>query len=174
MLSTHPAPCSRRTGPTARMPLSAPSKFTRKYRSKPSGRISAAGAVNGAAPALLTSTSTAPRSARVRRTRACICPRSVTSVGTARAFPPTDSISAAAASSSGAPRAARTTAAPARANAAAMALPIPRFAPVTTATFPQSEPASGCASVIRGGPPRIECSDAKQSTSRSRSRRAAL
>ncbi len=64
--------------------------------------------------------------------------RAVISVGTASARPPSRSISAASCCNRSARRAANTTVAPARANARAVASPIPLDAPVTIATPPRT------------------------------------
>ena len=95
--------------------------------------------MNGAAPALLTSTSTVPKAPIVASTSAWTWAGSVTSVGTATARPPADWISFAARSRASGLRAARATDAPAAANAVAMARPMPRLPPVTMATWPSSE-----------------------------------
>ena len=91
-----------------------------------------------AAPAAVTSTSIRPWSSRARATRAATAASSLTSAGTADARPPAARIWCAVASSSEAERAARTTAAPARANVSATARPMPRPPPVMRATRPVS------------------------------------
>src|SRR4051794_1231614 len=91
-------------------------------------------AATGSTPALLTSTSRRPKRSRVAATRSSRAPRSVTSVGTARAEPPSASICLAPVSRSSTERAARTTPKPSAARRAAVAAPMPRLAPVTTTT----------------------------------------
>src|SRR6185369_3046995 len=82
------------------------------------------------------------------------------SPATARALPPSATISAASASSRSLRLAVITTAAPARARAAAVAYPMPELAPVTMAVFPErglfmivllfvTDPVDGAGFVIR-------------------------
>src|SRR6266542_6761968 len=137
--NTHPSRLASRIGATALVQCKALQKFTRKYFSKPSGRIWSNVDMKGAAPALFTRMSMVPWALTVRSTRFWIWLGSVTSVGTARARPPEASISPATARRSCSPLAARATAAPASAKARATALPIPLLAPVTMALFPSSE-----------------------------------
>ena len=131
------------------MHITGPRRFTFITRSQ---RFSGV-LLNGAGklmPALFTRMSTRPNSSRVRWAIACTCASSVTSVGMGRARPdgrPSGRRPAASTSravSSIVPgsfegafsllRALTTTSAPARANSMAIARPMPRLAPVTTAT----------------------------------------
>ncbi len=85
-------------------------------------------------PALLTSTSMRPRSASTAATAASIEAWSVTSSSTADAEPPAARTSASRSARSSVRRAAATTCAPAAASATTRSRPIPREAPVTSAT----------------------------------------
>src|SRR5580700_5081148 len=83
----------------------------------------------------------------------------LTSVGTGVAAPPAAWMPPATLARASRSRAARTTCAPAPARAAAVAAPIPRLAPVTTATRPASQcPGSvmGCRSARRADDPPVE------------------
>ena len=97
-------------------------------------------AANGAGvstPAMQSSASGWPASVTAANSRPTAA-SSLTSVGTAVARPPAALIRPATASSASASRAASTTCAPAAATATAVAAPIPRLAPVTTASRPAS------------------------------------
>jgi hypothetical protein len=89
-------------------------------------------------PALLNATSSRPNAPTVRSTSRVTASASVTSLGTAIACPPPETISPTVDSRASAVRAASATAAPASANIRAAAAPIPRLAPVMIAAFPAS------------------------------------
>ena len=98
-------------------------------------------------PALLTTTSSRPRSPAVAVSSASAVDRSPTSPATTVAWPPPDRISSAA--SSAAPgRSLSTTCAPARARASASAFPRPAPAPVTIATRPSRDSGSELCMVV--------------------------
>ena len=98
--------------------------------------MSASGAGSGPAAALLNAASSRPNVASAWSTRWRIESASVTSRPTAMARPPRDLIRSATASRAAVSRAPRTTAAPAAANASAVAAPMPLLAPATRATRP--------------------------------------
>src|SRR5258708_5131716 len=121
------------SGSTACVTSMAPSRFTCSRRIISSAEVSASGFTQ-LAPALFTSTSTRPNVPRVRSTSCTTCAGSVTSVGTAIAWPPASVIACTCASNSSARRAASATRAPRRASSRAVAAPIPELAPVIIAT----------------------------------------
>ena len=84
--------------------------------------------------ALLTQVSKPPKRRTAASASASTSSSFATSVGTARAWPPAPSISAASASSAFFERAASTSLAPCRAAMRAVASPMPEDAPVTTMT----------------------------------------
>src|SRR5690606_15956387 len=94
--------------------------------------------------ALDTNTSGSPNASAVRSTMAVTDPGSDTSAGTTIARPPSEAIrattSAAMVSHRSPGRVLTVTAAPSRANATAVAAPIPREAPVTIATLSSRRP----------------------------------
>src|SRR5689334_5141043 len=100
-------------------------------------------------PALLNRMSMPPRSATIAATAECTAARSVTSNTLLPAAKPSPRSLAAASSASADLRALSTTVAPARASPAAIAKPSPRYAPVTSATFPER---SKNGSVMRRAP----------------------
>src|ERR1700736_6754718 len=87
-------------------------------------------------PALLKATSNRPYSSSVRSKSRSTDAASVTSVLTAIALPPAATMSRATPARSLSVRAASTTRAPAAANRRAVSAPMPRLAPVTSATRP--------------------------------------
>src|SRR4051794_26704259 len=89
-------------------------------------------------PTLLTTMSRRPNSSYAASARPATASRSIRLAGTTRARRPAASTSFATCSSWSAVREERTTSAPASARASALAAPIPRPAPVTTATFPST------------------------------------
>src|SRR5690348_15961129 len=91
-------------------------------------------------PALLTSTVGPPSSAAMRSTAAVTCSTSLTSAPTARALPPAASIASTVPLAWASSRSRTATANPSWASRIAVAAPMPRAAPVTTAT--RAEPAS--------------------------------
>ncbi len=109
-----------------------------------SAAVTAAGSRSGVGPsgqttaALFTRSSTGPSSATARASAAWACVVLPTSAGTASAVRPRSWISAATASSWSPLRAIRATLAPASASPSATSRPIPRPAPVTSATRPSS------------------------------------
>ncbi len=123
------------TGSTARQHAITARRFTASIASQSSGFVPTTGP-NDAVPAAVTSTSRRPKSATVCSTSATTAASCVTSVGTASARPPAALIAAATSAICWRVRAASTTAAPSRANASAIARPMPRPAPVTIATWP--------------------------------------
>ncbi len=106
-------------------------------------------------PALFTTTSTGPHALVAASKAAATWAGSVTSAGTATAWPPSATIRAAASSSSARRRATRATRAPAAPKATAVARPMPLDAPVTSTersrkasrqsiALPRPRPRSGC------------------------------
>src|SRR5262245_36271218 len=95
-------------------------------------------------PAIAAITSTAPKVRSVNATSASTCERSVTSVRSARALPPSAVTAPTVACSRSSSREATTTCAPAAANAVATPRPTLKPPPVTIATLPRR----GCAAVI--------------------------
>src|SRR5574341_181857 len=89
-------------------------------------------------PALFTRTSTRPNRSTVARTRASASGTRRTSPATARASPPARAIAPVTARMGSGRRPATATRAPSRANAIAMASPMPEPPPVTRATLPPS------------------------------------
>ncbi len=130
--------CAQRNGPVA---------FTAKSRFHSSSPTRASGA-ELAMPALDTRMSTVPKRAPAAACRRAIESASETSQGTASALAPVWRISSATASISSALRAATITRAPASASSRAVAAPMPRPPPVTSATLPSR---SIC--IVRRAPP---------------------
>src|SRR5882672_545438 len=132
-------PCLRITiaGMNACVQRNVPVAFTASTRFQSSSVILPSGALC-AAPALLTRISTTPARRAAAWVRLCTLAASVTSHWTAHALPPPPRISAATFSMRSAVRAAMTMAAPSAARACAIAAPIPRPPPVTTATEPSN------------------------------------
>src|SRR4051794_33676262 len=93
-------------------------------------------------PALLTSTVGPPSSAAIRSTAAVTCSASLTSAPTARAVPPAASIVSTVPLAWPSSRSRTATANPSWASRIAVAAPMPRAAPVTTATRVAALPAS--------------------------------
>ena len=89
-------------------------------------------------PALATRIPTGPRLSSTACRSASTWPKSVTSPVTGTALPPSLTMAAAMAAAAAASRPCTATAAPRRANSAAMAAPMPRELPVTSATWPSS------------------------------------
>jgi hypothetical protein len=92
----------------------------------------------GLVAALFTRMSTRPSRSTVAATQAPICSGSPALAAKTSSLPPAVPISSAVASRASILRDDSITSAPAAANVAATALPIPRLAPVTRATFPSS------------------------------------
>src|SRR5579884_2783077 len=105
-------------------------------------------------PATLTSTSSRPKASTVLVTIACTWAISATSVGSASARVPSCSASAAQDSNASTVRLASASVAPARPSPSAIARPIPRDAPVTSATLPSSRNSSTATLLPRGFAPR--------------------
>src|SRR5271155_4052009 len=116
----------------------APVRFVRSTASQSSSFIRRA-SVSRVIAALFTRISSRPNFASTCWNPAFTCAESATSIGTARAAPPTPSISATSEASFSLLRAAAPTIAPAPASASAVARPIPCDAPVTSATLCLSE-----------------------------------
>ena len=129
MLTTRPAPRSRRYGPTARIPRNGPRRFVASTSSHSAGSISKRSRTMVRAAAL-TSAPRSPASCAAATARAHAS-GSRTSMATGTALPPSSSASAAIASPS---TSARTTAQPSAWSRRAIAAPMPRPAPVTIAT----------------------------------------
>ena len=123
-------------GKTARVQYSGPRRLTSRVCHQLSGSVAASGPTGPNRPTLLTSRSTGPIASSAAATMLSTCWRSVTSHRMASACPPRPSISPATPVTSSSERAQTATAAPASPRARAMARPIPRPAPVTSATCP--------------------------------------
>ncbi len=107
-----------------------PRRFTASVRSRSSVEASCSGPASGKIPALFTSTSRPPISSRIRSVAAAISSSSVTSSLTARWSSAVTSLVSRAPAYTVAPRSVRS---------AAICSPIPRVAPVTSATCPSSD-----------------------------------
>ena len=118
------------------MPRKVPRMCVAMPRSNSAGSMSASGAGSGPAAALLNAMSSRPNVDRAWSTAWRIESASVTSRYVARARPPRERIRPAMASSAAMSREPSTTAAPAAANASAVAAPMPLLAPATRATRP--------------------------------------
>src|SRR5580704_1910196 len=137
MLTIRPSPAARIAVNAARQQRNEPVRLTPSVSSQMSHVVSANGAV----------VSTAAAQTRAARPPACAAaanssstsPGLLTSVGTDMAWPPATRIPSATPARASRSRAASRTWAPAPARAAAVAAPIPRLAPVTTATRPASQ-----------------------------------
>ena len=112
-------------------------------RSQSSSVMSAAGVLGCSTPALLKAMSMRPNASVGRCSAAWIASLLVTSQPTASAVPPSASIDATVSRPCSSVRSAATTLAPSRANAIAVARPMPLPAPVTKATLPAKRPFRG-------------------------------
>ena len=133
-----PPPAARRCGTTACSEWNTPLTFVSTHSSHHSTGISSTRAGGGFWPALSTARCRPPYASTVRRTSASTALLSRTSVTTPSASPPASLIASTVVSSSCSVRDAQTTAAPAAAKRTAIARPMPRPPPVTTATCPAS------------------------------------
>src|SRR5207253_9940028 len=115
--------------------LHMPRKLIPITRSQSSGELLAVGAMWAITPALLNATSSRPNSVTVRSTIAATWASSLTSQRIAIALEPAAVSFWASARTASSLKSASTTAAPAWANALAVASPIPAAAPVTSATL---------------------------------------
>src|SRR5262249_29243103 len=148
MLTIRPSPAGSMAVNAARQHRKVPVRLTPSVPAHMAGVVSANRA-GVSTPAAQTSAPTWPAaaaSANRRRTAAS----SLTSVGTGVARPPASLIRRATPSRARWSPAARTTRAPAAAIAAAVAAPIPRLAPVTTASRPASHLAADAGEVRSG------------------------
>ena len=136
MFTMAPPPLASMAGIWNFIPRKVPRMLVAMPRSNSSGSISASGAGSGPALALLNAASRRPNTVTAWSTTSRIDATSVTSAPTASARPPRAWMPSATALSAVVSRAARTTAAPAAANASAVAAPIPLLAPATSATRP--------------------------------------
>ncbi len=133
MLMILPPPASRISRPAAWPHSSAPVTLTASTRAKTSAGKSRNGA-SVAMPALFTSTSTRRQRAATAANAASTLARSATSSTIAHAVVAMGSIARATFSAAATSRSASTTAQPSSCSRRAIAAPIPRPAPVTTAT----------------------------------------
>src|SRR4051794_40294910 len=118
---------------TARVMRNAPRRWTFMTVSQSSSLILNS-MLSRVTPALLISTVGAPSSAAIRSTAAWTCSASLTSAPTARARPPAASMAWTVFFASASFRSSTATANPSSASRRAVAAPMPRAAPVTTAT----------------------------------------
>ena len=127
-------PRSETCGSAARAVCQAPIRLTSttRFHSSP-GIVRAVVTVGGAIPALATAMSSPPKRSTTAATAASIPPSSVTSAPTPKARGP---IRSAASRASSASRSSTATEAPRRCSCRAVSKPIPRAAPVTSATLP--------------------------------------
>src|SRR5450631_163403 len=131
-------------GTTARVIRKGPRTFVTTTDHHWSASASHNGTSSSIDPALLTSTSILPQADRTASTAARTATSSVTSAGLAiTAGWPSDLISPATRSAADPSRASRHTAYPSPASARTIISPMPRDAPVTTATRPGSAPDAG-------------------------------
>ena len=138
-----PPPCSFMTLATAWLRKNRPFRFRFMMESQARSSTSRAGSIVGLVAALLTSMSILPNSSITLGTRAAISSILPTCVATAIDIRPRLLISVATSSRSGSFLLVTTTSAPNLANPTAMAFPMPRLPPVTSATLPASEKTSG-------------------------------
>src|SRR5215469_16295168 len=122
------------------MQLHTPRRLIPITRSQSSRVLSAMGAMWAMTPALLNAASIRPNSATVRSTIAATCASSLTSQGMPIALWPPETSFCASAFTTSSRKSANTTAAPASANACAVASPMPDAAPVTSATLFSKDP----------------------------------
>ena len=136
MFTIAPPPDASIAGIWNFMPRKVPRTLVAMPRSNSAGSMSASGAGNGPAVALLNAASSRPNAVTAASTSSRAESTSATSDRTASARPPLASMRLTTDSSAAMSRAPRTTAAPAAANASAVAAPMPRLAPATRATRP--------------------------------------
>src|SRR6266487_4571686 len=135
-LITEARPAASRCPAAACSTCTVDSTFSRITFSQPVNRSWVNGTMNAVPPALLTTMSRPPMPRTAACTMASIAARSVTSAGTTTARLPRCSTSAATFSSASAFRLFSATSAPCSARASAIACPMPRDAPVTSALRP--------------------------------------
>src|SRR5205823_5141134 len=135
MLTIRPAPRAAIPWRTAWVVLRTPFRLTAMRRSQSAGSLSAK-KCSRSQPALLTRTSSGPSAPSIAATARPTASRSATSAAAAALRPPAARTSAATASAVAPSRSTIPTASPSRASRSAMARPIPRPAPVTSATEP--------------------------------------
>jgi len=141
-LTITPPPASIIARPQCFEQKKTPVRFTSRTSCQSSASIASAGTFR-VMPALFTSTSTPPKRSTVRSMSSHTDDSSATSTGIAAVSTPVASATALAARSpASSSRFATTTSAPASASARAIALPMPRLPPVTTAVRSSSENAS--------------------------------
>ena len=135
-----------------------PSRLPSTVARHPSSGICSSGAGRvKLPPALATRMPTGPQASSIWRRTDSTWPKSVTSPVAAMALPPSRMIAAATLSAAAWSRPCTATAAPRRANSAAMAAPMPRVLPVTRAICPSSALMSClplASGALRGAAPR--------------------
>src|SRR5882724_1167564 len=137
MLTIEPPPARRMAGMAALLPRNTPVALTSITRCHASSGVSSTRPV-ALMPALLTSTLSLPKRCSASATASCQSFSRVTSSRTKAASPPLAATSASTARPSASSTSAMTTCAPSRANILASAAPMPRAAPLISATFPAS------------------------------------
>jgi hypothetical protein len=135
-----PQPRSTISGRTALVSRNTPTRLICRAAIQSSGSRRQVGSRGQTTAALLTRMSTGPSSETTRRQTRAATSGAPTSARISSARPPTAPTSPAASASWGEERATSATSAPSLASAAAAARPMPRPAPVTTATRPSSCP----------------------------------
>src|SRR5262245_46716407 len=137
MVTIRPSPTRRMAVNAARQQRNEPVRLTRSVCSQISGVVSANGTDSSTAAAQ-TRAETGPTAAAASKRRSTSAAL-LTSVRTAMASPSASRIRPATPARAAASRAASTTRAPTAARASAVAAPMPRLAPVTTASRPASQ-----------------------------------
>src|SRR5215213_6857333 len=137
-----PVPCAIIRSAAACRHQTTPNTLTSNIRAR-SSRVISRRVLTCAMPAFATITSTLPSSRAARSTSANTASRSVTSAGTAIALPPAPVISSATPSAVDLSRSFTATVCPSRASLSAIARPMPRPAPVTTAVVTVSPRPAG-------------------------------
>src|SRR6185312_5710058 len=159
-LITEPVRRSNRCGAAACSTCTAESTLSRITFAQPAKRSCGNGTITPLPPTLLTITSSSPSPSIAPATTSCAACSSVTSPGSTTAAPTSSAVFR----SCSAPRLLTATFAPARTNAAAIAAPMPREAPVTRAVFqvrsntPPTLPRRAAAASVarrRAGPPHL-------------------
>src|SRR5215210_279115 len=131
-----PPPCSSIRGTSYFMHKNTPRRLMATIRSHSSSVTSAIALTSFSTPALLKAASSRPKVSMVSSRAAFTSSVHVTSHATASARPPSSSIRRAVSRTFCSKMSETTPAAPSRANASAVARPMPLAAPVTNATFP--------------------------------------
>src|ERR1700691_4322885 len=127
----------RKTGRAAATPCNTPRRFTSIIRFQSASSPECSGALI-ATPATLANTSRRPNVCVARSTSELTCCGCVMSVAREATSPPLAAMASAMAARSSSPRDPSTTRAPRAASSRAVAAPIPRPAPVTATTFPET------------------------------------